>query len=1054
MSVSSVKRTAPVAAGDNARRAARRAAAIAGTTEHVLAGLPAPIAVVGNATPAHAWGAVLDRYPTVVRLNNFRTRGFEALVGRRTDLWCTSGWEDVAPQDVAGAVSPFQAAAAESAHLAAFAARLGRPVATAALDVRALAPDIPKPSTGLALALLLDALGISADLFLFDGFQTGHYWTPGSVVRTTHSTGEWSALRDLAHVAVHGGPPMAMATLTAPPLDPDAAAEALLAPVDGRRPSRVLVLGEAGPLAASLRARGAAVSTVPHLGDEARHAYGVFTLASLEAPTDVCVLVHLAGRLADHDVRLVRRHARRLAARTALVDGIVRSHPVQAMDRSVSVGPAAVLTWCGEDDVAETAPAAHRRASALPAGYVERSVPEYYEDRDGGVVWQPDVYRLARDLARDLGAGRIVDVGCGQGRKVAALHPELAVVGLDQGLNLDACRSAHPWGRWLEADLERATDLPLSAAELAESVLVCADVIEHLRRPERLLALLAQALRHARCAVLTTPERALTHGDAHMGPPPNPAHVREWTLAELQRLVEDAGLDVAFAGLTASETTTYRRQTSVLVLRGASAPVPRSGHDLGERAAAWLALYDRERGTRPDAGTEAGAPRGSSKPDGLPLQPFDPSASLDVSIVMRTKDRPGLLERAVASVCAQTWTAWQLVVVNDGGDPLVVEAAIRAAAPADPRVTIVHRAASEGMEAATNAGMSAATGTWVTLLDDDDSWEPAFLETCVRHLRTPRGSRVRGVVTHSTRIEETAVGAAMVEQGRTPFTPSLRAVSLAELTQRNLFPVNAFVYERQALVTVGGYRPDLPVLGDWEFNLRFVRHFEVDVIPEALANYHQRPGAASGSFANSPADLHLRYQARLRNEWLRADLDRGVPGLGWLANLATAAGPLAGLLAERDAHVAAVAAMRAEDTALRAEVGRMHEALSAAQRETRALTWQATVTPRARRLAAGVSRRHAGGAVVLVGAGDLADLLGELLHARGLRVAAIGDNDIRKHGTAWRDLAIVPVREALAVDADVVVIASDAHREALTRQARAELGRMGRVRPIAALSSR
>jgi glycosyltransferase involved in cell wall biosynthesis len=40
-----------------------------------------------------------------------------------------------------------------------------------------------------------------------------------------------------------------------------------------------------------------------------------------------------------------------------------------------------------------------------------------------------------------------------------------------------------------------------------------------------------------------------------------------------------------------------------------------------------------------------------------------------IGVIMRTKDRPILLQRALQSVTQQTFKDWQLVIVNDGGDP-------------------------------------------------------------------------------------------------------------------------------------------------------------------------------------------------------------------------------------------------------------------------------------------------------------------------------------------------------------------------------------------------
>lgn len=1016
-------------------RQAAHAAALAAarepdTTESVLAGLPRPIAVVGNGTPDRAWGAVIDGYPTVIRLNNFRTVGFEALVGRRTDLWCTSGWHDILPRPGLRACSPFRADAAESAAVAAFNRAHHVDLVHASTDVHGLAPAVSRPSTGFALAQLLDLLGCQADLFGFDGFRTPHYWTPDVGVATTHTGDEAHGLRQLEALALPGSAgPLAVSAVD------ESTAAAVCAALDGQSPGSAIVIDRApGALAQALQDRGWRVRMIPvEAGSEGLSAL-CHTLATQTPCEGLAVAPALLDRLDAHDCRRVLRQLARLVPR-ALVGGdapAVRSVLEAHFDVTpVQHGTTTLLCATRARELARLCSPAPVVSGTyeLPADYVARGEPAYFDDVDHGVVWQPDVYRLARDLARDTGVRRLIDVGCGQGRKLAVLQPVLDLVGLDFGENLAHCRSAYPWGRWLEADLDGDAPWPLTPADLEGSALVASDVIEHLRRPERLLSGLRQALAHAEWAILTTPDRVATHGVAHLGPPPNPAHVREWALDELAALARGCGLEVALATRTASESTTWARRTSLLVLvRPDLAPAARA--HLADRVRVWLRAYDRERGSngapRPEAGDAPGAAPRHDAGDAL------------VSIIMRTKDRPAFLARAVASVRAQSYPVWELLVVNDGGDPSVVDAVVAAAANDDRRVRVLHRPSSLGMEDASNAGLAAAAGRYVTLLDDDDTWDTTFLATCVAHLTRPRPSSVRGVVTHAVRVTEHDAGAGLVTLDESPATPGLEAVTLVQLTQRNLFPVNAFVYEREAAAAVGGYRAHLPVLGDWDFNLRFVTQFDVDVLPQPLARVHQRPAATAGANANSAPALHRAWDARLRNAWLRDDLAAGRLGIGLLANLRP-------LLADHD-----TLSRHAEAVQRDAEARIAAAAEAVAQADARAAAiWQAAHGPIVVALVQRLVRRRVR-RVALVGAGDVATLAADALTRAGVEVVAIGDNDARRAGQPWRNLVVRSVDEALATDAEGVLIASVAHAAALGRQVRRTLRRTGLRRTVVA----
>lgn len=187
---------------------------------------------------------------------------------------------------------------------------------------------------------------------------------------------------------------------------------------------------------------------------------------------------------------------------------------------------------------------------AIKPGYRHRKVPSYFSDDPREVVFQPDVYEFARKLAIEKGCERIVDVGCGWAGKLAdvyAQHPDWRFTGIDFGSNIVQCRADYDWGEWLEVELDASHEIDAEGG-----IIVCADVIEHLREPEHLL----DSIRSSGCAaaVLSTPERDLCNGPDDMGPPINFCHVREWNREEFGRLLVDAGFTVEHLGLTRSNS--------------------------------------------------------------------------------------------------------------------------------------------------------------------------------------------------------------------------------------------------------------------------------------------------------------------------------------------------------------------------------------------------------------------------------------------------------------------------------------------------------------------
>lgn len=260
------------------------------------------------------------------------------------------------------------------------------------------------------------------------------------------------------------------------------------------------------------------------------------------------------------------------------------------------------------------------------------------------------------------------------------------------------------------------------------------------------------------------------------------------------------------------------------------------------------------------------------------------SSASTVGVITRTKDRPLMLPRAYRSVRDQGFPSTLWTIVNDGGDPAAVESVAKEAIAQGLRVQVIHHDRSLGMEAASNAGIAASPTDYVVVHDDDDSWEPGFLSAMVEALdAAPAGSA--GIVCHSVRVDEAIAGATITLKARRPYNPWLKAVYLSEMSEENPFPPISFLFRRSVWVELGGFDEGLPVLGDWDFNLRLLARWDIDVLPAPLANYHHRLPSGSGAYGNSivaGVDRHALWDSRIRNRYLRQDLAEGRPGLGAL----------------------------------------------------------------------------------------------------------------------------------------------------------------------------
>ena len=93
----------------------------------------------------------------------------------------------------------------------------------------------------------------------------------------------------------------------------------------------------------------------------------------------------------------------------------------------------------------------------------------------------------------------------------------------------------------------------------------------------------------------------------------------------------------------------------------------------------------------------------------------------EVSVVVPTHNRSGLLAQTLHSVLWQRGVDLEVLVVDDGSADDTAE---MVAGLADPRIRLLRHDHPQGVSAARNRGVAAASGRWLAFCDDDDLWAP------------------------------------------------------------------------------------------------------------------------------------------------------------------------------------------------------------------------------------------------------------------------------------------------------------------------------------------
>jgi glycosyltransferase involved in cell wall biosynthesis len=221
--------------------------------------------------------------------------------------------------------------------------------------------------------------------------------------------------------------------------------------------------------------------------------------------------------------------------------------------------------------------------------------------------------------------------------------------------------------------------------------------------------------------------------------------------------------------------------------------------------------------------------------------------TLRVSIVIPCYRQAQFLPEAVASVVAQTFTDWEIIIVDDGSpdDTAAVAQRLIAAHP-DRRIRLI-RQENRGLAEARNAGIRVARAPYILPLDADDMLEPEMLAQTVAALDAH--PEVGFVYTDVRRF------------GAENNILRTRPYSLNRLRFQNLM-MPATLFRREAWGQVGGFRMVKPVQGceDWDFWISLAEAgWEGLHIAQPLLRYRR----TAGSMVSTVRRYNLEVRAHI-----------------------------------------------------------------------------------------------------------------------------------------------------------------------------------------------
>lgn len=223
-----------------------------------------------------------------------------------------------------------------------------------------------------------------------------------------------------------------------------------------------------------------------------------------------------------------------------------------------------------------------------------------------------------------------------------------------------------------------------------------------------------------------------------------------------------------------------------------------------------------------------------------------------VSVIMPTYNGSAYISDALSSCLQQTLHDFELIVVDDGSTDSTPEIL---ASIGDSRLRVARHSVNQKLPAALNTGFNQASSLYFIWMADDDLLAVDCLEQLVGYL--DRHPEIDGVYADYARINEAGVPFERVSLDPSQISPEI-------------LNSPAFLYRRRVFEQLGGYKPEMFMIEDYEFWLRAHQQYSISYLPTQHPLYYlrQRGESLTGKY---------RWQVQYRSVELR----REMLGLPW-----------------------------------------------------------------------------------------------------------------------------------------------------------------------------
>lgn len=219
-----------------------------------------------------------------------------------------------------------------------------------------------------------------------------------------------------------------------------------------------------------------------------------------------------------------------------------------------------------------------------------------------------------------------------------------------------------------------------------------------------------------------------------------------------------------------------------------------------------------------------------------------------VSVIIPTFNRANVIGRAIESVLQQTYTEWELLIVDDGSldnTRAIVESF------QDDRIRYIRCEERKGANAARNIGIQNAKGEFIAFQDSDDAWRLDKLEKQMKlfAVREDLGVVYSRYILHAASGECTLIPSD--QYGKEQLSEKI----LHTLAHRNVVGTPTMVARKECFEECGSFDEAVPRFQDWELCIRLAEKYSFDLVDEPLMDAYEMEQSISK--ANYTAGVYI-----------------------------------------------------------------------------------------------------------------------------------------------------------------------------------------------------